>query len=1382
NWIEAFINEFKDYIGMGNLIEETLITNEMMFASTYTGTTHLINIDYVYPTLGITGESLIINVRGEGLDKHTRCTMYKDFINNKLIVGSIQTTGPAQRVAVSGNMAYVTNYADGFQVIDITEPSFPISKATLALPGNSTEIVLSGNFAYVVSDDSGLHIIDLKDSSNPTIITTVPPINYAENLMVFDNTAYVVNRTGLQIIDINQPEFPVVKNFEQILCKGIAIKDNYGFIVDGTSLSIYNLSNSENMLPVVSYNNLFCDVQDIKIWGNTAYVLDRCSYTRILKCIDISDLSNVKNLSAFELNGIVSGFSVIDSTAYIACGTIGIQIIDLADHTNPTSIGMVDTPDFALGVAIDNQITIIADRKSGLQIVNTRDFIKSFQKQFASLPIPDIVCNIAFSNGLSFIAGNDSGFYIFNAAQNKLIDHINTQGYARDVLIYQNLAYVADYRYGLQVIDTKNPESSSIVYTLETVSPVMSLKQIDSFLFLGTDAGLYICDLTVPEKPVIISSLSFFGGVGKMAVSGQKIFVINDYQKIIIIDIQNKWHPKIIDEVDLKMYMQDISISKSQIFLACVKDGFHIFDTSLNRHIGTLSNVEAKRLFIRENTAYIAEGVVEGLKVVDVSDPEYPVIVGSINLSDNIGCLLIHNNDAYFGGLNTGLQVFDIPILTEVFPQIVDEQNAIIELPAVNSSGHYSLRFFKPETSHVVSGAVTYVEPEESYLLNTKAIIVAGTKEDDLILEQTIKSANRAYDALIYQGYTHESIYYLSPEKGNERVDAETSYTQIEYAITTWPTSYTPTTDLTIFFVDHGGVKIFKTNINNKDLDVLILDEWLDTLQKRLNIPILFIYDACQSGSFLPNMPAPEGYDRIVITSAAYYENALFQNESSFSYQFFDAIYRGMTIGEAFDYAQNQVPDQKPTLDVDGDGMEDENIKLLESDLTVGREYDPGVSVPYIYEIFDKTNISEQTSFKIWANVHFPENEFDIQRVWAIITPPNTPDNNSDIPESNLPEIELVRSLENDKRFEAVYDQFIQTGTYDITVCAKNRDGYALFQNSSITKSNINIIVNEVSPLYGSCDFATITALLSCECDQISKVWAEIRYKNDTEIISVVMKQIESSSCVYEMTYNSFVKDGQYLVNILAKDIYNYTISSKSPIVIYRDSRTDYFEKDDKYQDAKIIFIDGEAKEHILGQNDQDWLTFYAIKNQHYTIEIDSGSYNIDISLYRSTGNTSEPEKITQSEDNSNLLEFCSSETNLYYIEINSSENSPLIQYKIKMYQPHASNEGTIRGTIFDAITNIPIQRAKVSSNKTGSSLTDENGQFRFKDSSDENFMLFVQANGYEFFQMKFPLGVNEIIRRDISLQPNKIISDINKDNKLDLSDVLLLLKHLSEK
>ncbi|KPA12365.1 S-layer protein, partial [Candidatus Magnetomorum sp. HK-1] len=33
NWIEAFINEFKDYIGMGNLIEETLITNEMMFAS-----------------------------------------------------------------------------------------------------------------------------------------------------------------------------------------------------------------------------------------------------------------------------------------------------------------------------------------------------------------------------------------------------------------------------------------------------------------------------------------------------------------------------------------------------------------------------------------------------------------------------------------------------------------------------------------------------------------------------------------------------------------------------------------------------------------------------------------------------------------------------------------------------------------------------------------------------------------------------------------------------------------------------------------------------------------------------------------------------------------------------------------------------------------------------------------------------------------------------------------------------------------------------------------------------------------------------------------------------------------------------------------------------
>jgi len=1350
-------------------------------ASTYTETDNPINIDHVYPTLGITGKSLRINVKGNAFDEHTRCTMYKDFINNKLIIGSIQTAGPAQRVAVSGSMAYVTNYEDGFQIFDITEPSFPISKSTLALPGKSTEIALSGNVAYVVSDSSGLHIIDLKDSSHPIIITTVPPINYAENLMIFENTAYVVNRTGLQIIDIHQPEFPIVKNFEQILCSGIAIKDSYGFIVDGTSLAIYDLSNSENMLPVFSYNNLLCNAQEIKICGNIAYILDKCSFTRILKCVDISNLADVKEISAFELNGIVNDFSVIDSTAYVACGKFGIQIIDLSDHTNPTSIGMIDTPDFALGVTIDLQKTMIADRKSGLQIVNTRDFIKSYPKKIASMPVPDIVCNIAFSNGLTFIAGNDSGFYVFDAAQNELIDHINTPGYARDVLIYQNIAYVADYRYGLQVIDIKNPESSSIVYTLETDSPVMNLKQLDSFLFLGTDAGMYICELTVPEKPVIISSLVFFGGVGKMAISQQRIFVINDYQKVIIIDIQNKLHPEVIDEVDLKMYLDDIAISESQIFFACVKDGFHIYDSSLNRHIGSLSTVEAKHLFIKENTAYIAEGVVEGLKVVDVSDPEYPVIVGSINLSDNIGCLLIHNNNAYFGGLNIGLQVFDIPILTEVFPQIVDEQNAIIDLPAVYSSGHYSLRFFKPETSHVISGAVTYVEPEESYLLNTKAIIVAGTKKDDLILEQTIKSADRAYDALIYQGYTHESIYYLSPEKGNERVDAETSYTQIEYAITTWPTSYTPTTDLTIFFVDHGGDKIFKTNINNKDLDVLILDEWLDTLQKRLNIPILFIYDACQSGSFLPNMPAPEGYVRIVITSAAYYENALFQNESSFSYQFFDAIYRGMTIGEAFDYAQNQVPDQKPTLDVDGDGMEDENIKLLESDLTVGREYDPGVSVPYIYEIFDKTNISEQTSFKIWANIHFPENESDTQRVWAIIAPPNTQTNNSDMPESNLPEIELVRSLNNDKLFEAVYDQFIQTGTYDITVCAKNRNGYALFQKSSIVKSNINIIVNEVPPLYASNNTATITALLSSECDQISKVWAEIQYKSQPEIISVTMQQIENSSCEYVTTYNNFEKDGVYLVNVFAKNIHNYTISTKSPTEIYRDSRTDYFEKDDNYQEAKVIFIDGEAKEHVLDQEDQDWLTFYAIKNQCYTIKIDSYS-NINISLYRSTGNTSEPQKITKSEDNSNLLEFCSPETSSYYIGITSSENNPLIQYKIKMYQPHASDEGSIIGTIFDAITDKPIQRAKVSSNGKGSSLTDEQGCFSFKDSPDDDYTLFVQATGYEFFEMQIPLEPNAILRRYIQLQPNKITGDLNKDNKLDLSDVLLLLNHLSAK
>ena len=66
-------------------------------------------------------------------------------------------------------------------------------------------------------------------------------------------------------------------------------------------------------------------------------------------------------------------------------------------------------------------------------------------------------------------------------------------------------------------------------------------------------------------------------------------------------------------------------------------------------------------------------------------------------------------------------------------------------------------------------------------------------------------SANKAYDALISQGYEHDSIYYISVEEGNNYIDSstpETMFSDLVNAITIWAAD---ASQVLVFLVDHGG-------------------------------------------------------------------------------------------------------------------------------------------------------------------------------------------------------------------------------------------------------------------------------------------------------------------------------------------------------------------------------------------------------------------------------------------------------------------------------------------------------------------------------------------------------------------------------------------------
>jgi len=241
----------------------------------------------------------------------------------------------------------------------------------------------------------------------------------------------------------------------------------------------------------------------------------------------------------------------------------------------------------------------------------------------------------------------------------------------------------------------------------------------------------------------------------------------------------------------------------------------------------------------------------------------------------------------------------------------------------------------------------------------------------------------------------------------------------------------------------------FKIN-DNEVLTVADLDSWLDNLQQSLSINITVIYDACQSGSFIPELAPPEGKDRILIASTAINQSAYFLSagDISFSKFFWWRVLNGTNIRNAYLHARKAIEyvskykyGGKITAQIDDNGNGISNEKR---DGLVSQHYTIGVGImlagddPMIGAVSPEQILNGESSAAIWAeNV---TTTGSIERVWATITPPGGNQNPPDTPVTDLQSINLNYN-EQSERYEGIHNDFSLFGTHNIAVFAMDLEG-----------------------------------------------------------------------------------------------------------------------------------------------------------------------------------------------------------------------------------------------------------------------------------------------------------------------------------------------------
>ena len=361
-------------------------------------------------------------------------------------------------------------------------------------------------------------------------------------------------------------------------------------------------------------------------------------------------------------------------------------------------------------------------------------------------------------------------------------------------------------------------------------------------------------------------------------------------------------------------------------------------------------------------------------------------------------------------------------------------------------------------------------------------IIVAGKDEANPDLTKSVNIvSNFAYRTLRLKEFPIDNILYFNYQKdqnpdkqGGNDVYAEPSKKLIEQALTQWaPERIGENQPLFLYMVGHGLPNHFVFGLSNTQESELLsateLDSWLDNFQATHHNPVIVIYDACYSGSFLTKLKATDGQKRINIASAEANKLAFFgaSGQTSFSFMFWANTQKGQDIQKTFTdtlkaMRSMSANSQKPQLDDNADGFySSKNDGNYAKTLSIGQDGITAAALPIITTLKLDSTLNNKTQLNISAGVNYPTSL--IRRVWVSIISP-TLAKNTDALVAELSEFELNYNAAN-KQYEGKITGLNQNGQYQIVAFAALSDGTGLISLPKLAKVTVvhdNLPIAEV--------------------------------------------------------------------------------------------------------------------------------------------------------------------------------------------------------------------------------------------------------------------------------------------------------------------------------
>eukprot|EP01064_Diplonema_japonicum_P006550 TRINITY_DN143_c0_g1_i4.p1 TRINITY_DN143_c0_g1~~TRINITY_DN143_c0_g1_i4.p1 ORF type:complete len:766 (+),score=200.64 TRINITY_DN143_c0_g1_i4:37-2334(+) len=349
----------------------------------------------------------------------------------------------------------------------------------------------------------------------------------------------------------------------------------------------------------------------------------------LLSLLYVSVAAELSLLGQTKAVDVIYGLKVVGGTAYTAAGASGLVAVDVKKPDETKELWRVETGGGARGVDVAGDVVYVADRGSGLQIIQKGSVVGQYSEPCIGVQV---------SGGVAYLRSNLGDVFAIDVADPttpELLGKYN-ESFAESLFVVDTTVYTTASNGSngatrdLNIIDFSNPSSPVLLGSVDTNLTYLIGNTFvdDDTAYLATGVGFLIFDVADPSSPSFRSRYdSDFAS--NIYVANHTAYLNSNTRGFSIVDVSSD--PPLLLGERVATQNRLVQVEGGVAYVA--SNGIEVLDVRTTSNPTLLGEFKPPGGFTRGvavsgDFAYIV-GDKTVLRVVDISNPLAPTVVGS---------------------------------------------------------------------------------------------------------------------------------------------------------------------------------------------------------------------------------------------------------------------------------------------------------------------------------------------------------------------------------------------------------------------------------------------------------------------------------------------------------------------------------------------------------------------------------------------------------------------------------------------------------------------------------------------------------------------------------------------------------------------------------